>query len=339
MKNLIVFNFAMDTNHSIFGHQADLVDNFCQDYSNVFVLTQQVGKYKKHQNLKVIDLNWKPGSNFKNSLNFQFKLLKLLRENKIDIVFSHMTTISSLLGIFFTKFFKIKHYLWYAHASSSFYLRVLIPLLDGIISSTPGSFPFKSKKIRFIGQGIKSGAFKFSVKRDSNYKKFFHVGRLDPSKRIDELISFFLSIAKNKQMFFLIGSPSGNRVSTRYFTSIYSKYRTSSKIKFVGSVNRKELPKLVKNYDCFLHLFQGSLDKSLVEATLMGIPILTVNREYLIEFGSWGKNLNPTLATEHQALLSKKPEDVRIELRKRAKLARANHEFKSWYQKLIYIIS
>ncbi len=63
----------------------------------------------------------------------------------------------------------------------------------------------------------------------------------------------------------------------------------------------------LQTYDCFIHSFQGSLDKTIVEATFLGLPVITINNEYRNIFGSWNltnKGMNNSLKDEAQLLLN-----------------------------------
>ena len=71
----------------------------------------------------------------------------------------------------------------------------------------------------------------------------------------------------------------------------YAKYIESGLVNFKGKINRSEIPQILRNYDIFIHNFQGSLDKTLIEATLVGIPVITINQEYLKQFEYWGPSI------------------------------------------------
>ena len=80
----------------------------------------------------------------------------------------------------------------------------------------------------------------------------------------------------------LIGKPSvGNK--SDYLHKLSELASLHSFIHISPPVARKNLPDLLNGNDVFIHAFQGSLDKTLIEATLAGLPVITINNEYLNE--------------------------------------------------------
>jgi hypothetical protein len=102
------------------------------------------------------------------------------------------------------------------------------------------------------------------------------------------------------------------------------------------------LPEILQTYDCFIHSFQGSLDKSIVEATFSGLPVITVNNEYREIFGSWNlvdSGMNNSLKDEAQLLLALNGENRQIEIDRRFKVAYVEHELNGWVERLFSILS
>jgi len=101
------------------------------------------------------------------------------------------------------------------------------------------------------------------------------------------------------------------------------------------------IPKTLLEADCFIHAFEGSLDKTLVEATFSALPVITINNEYRQIFGSWNLN-NPSNkgSLEDEALsLFAIPEDrLEIEIDRRYKIAVNNHEILGWVDRLVRIL-
>jgi glycosyltransferase involved in cell wall biosynthesis len=244
-----------------------------------------------------------------------------------------------------TKLLRLKHYLWYAHASNGVYLRVSKLLTNGIITSTPGSCPLVGEKIYPIGQSIDKNKFQKQQQTHYPIKNLIHTGRLDPSKNIDLIIEGVESLRKNYSELTLeiVGSPSSD-LYKQYSQDLISKFSShlyNSWLKFTPYIPREDLPKLLRDKDGFIHSFQGSLDKTLVEATFSGLPVVTINREYLNIFGSWeSSHTYDDLTLENEALvLFKMSEDeIKREVDRRYALAVSQHEVTGWVDRLVKIL-
>ena len=244
-----------------------------------------------------------------------------------------------------TKLLRLKHYLWYAHTSNGVYLRVSKLLSNGIITSTSGSCPLVGEKIHPIGQSIDKNKFEKQQQTHYPIKNLIHTGRLDPSKNIDLIIEGVESLRKNYSELTLeiVGSPSSD-LYKQHAQDLISKFSLApydSWLKFTSYIPREDLPKLLRGKDGFIHSFQGSLDKTLVEATFSGLPVITINREYLNIFGSWGSGDNYddlTLESEALALFKRSEDEIKREVDRRYALAVAQHEVTGWVERLIKIL-
>jgi glycosyltransferase involved in cell wall biosynthesis len=256
-----------------------------------------------------------------------------------------MTSTHSAFVSPITKLLRLKHYLWYAHASNGVYLRVSKLLTNGIITSTPGSCPLDGEKIYPIGQSIDKNKFQKQQQTHYPIKNLIHTGRLDPSKNIDLIIEGVESLRKNYSELTLeiVGSPSSD-LYKQYSQDLISKFSLApynSWLKFTPYIPREDLPKLLRGKDGFIHSFQGSLDKTLVEATFSGLPVITINREYLNIFGSWGSSHNYddlTLESEALVLFKMSEDEIKREVDRRYTLAVSQHEVTGWVDRLVKIL-
>jgi len=333
----------MDEKHQVLSHQVEVVNWLASKFDQVTVLTGKVGKFNVAENVSVISFHWKEGQKLKSIFKFLYTFIKAISKEKFSVVFSHMTSVHSAFVSPITKIKGIKHYLWYAHTSNGIFLQISGLLTDGIITSTPGSCPIKGKKVFPIGQSIDSKKF-FKRNRNLNeIRKFIHVGRFDPTKNIGLIIEVVDKLRdKNKNLQLeIIGSPSTGKYNLEA-KKIIDKYDSNDCwLKFTPYISRDLIPKTFLEADCFIHAFEGSLDKTLVEATFSGLPVITINNEYRQIFGSWNSN-NPcnetSLEDEAMSLFAVPVDRLEIEIDRRYKIAVANHEILSWVDRLVRIL-
>ena len=343
--HLLVINYAMDEKSQVFSHQVEVVNKLADKYDQVSVLTGLIGTYKVSSNVKVFSCNWIPGKRFTSLFRFMMKFLQLLGSNKFTCIFSHMTSVQSTFISPITRVLRIRHYLWYAHTSDNIYLQISRQLTNGIITSTPGSCPIEGRKVYAIGQSVDSKVFDKKLELETPIIKLIHIGRFDPSKNIESIVAEIKQLKDEHPGLKLniIGSPSSDKFQ-QYMESVKFKFMADVQIgwlTFTPAIERIKLPNELKKYDCFVHAFQGSLDKTLVEATLAAIPVVTVNKEYLKIFGKWSNSNSDnqiTLTSELGFILNLDAAAITKEVDRRYEIARTNHDMEGWINRLVNVL-
>lgn len=253
-----------------------------------------------------------------------------------------MTLYQSLLIAPFTIAKKLQHYLWYAHKSRPFFLNIIYPLISGIITSTNGSFPFPGKKVNAIGQGIDFSLFPAFKDRDYSKLNFVHFGRIDESKGIHEILEILMSLKQklpNINLTFIGGPARPESILYKgTLLNFVEKNQISSWVKFMNSIPRNELAEVLSQYNIFIHNFQGSLDKTLLEATALLLDVITINEEYRKIFGSWKSDSHTSLALELDGFLKS---DLKFKEEKRMMrktILEKEHSYENWIKKTVEIL-
>ena len=344
-SNLLVINYAMDEKSQVFSHQIELVNQLSPKFDQITVLTAQVGVCNTEKNVKVISFQWVEGKRVSSLLRFLKIFIKTIRSEKFTVLFSHMTSVQSAFISPITRVIKLKHYLWFAHTSNGILLKVSRLLTNGIITSTPGSCPLKGSKVYPIGQSINSKKFRKKNSNTQPIKNLVHIGRFDPSKNIKEIV---YEVKKLRSDFpdlklEVIGSPSSDRFKD-YESNVKKEFYSEVQLgwlKFTPHTPRSSLPEILQTYDCFIHSFQGSLDKTIVEATFSGLPVITINNEYRKIFGSWNlidAGTDNSLKDEAELLLNLDGYKRQSEVDRRYEVAIEQHELTGWIDRLVSIL-
>jgi len=332
----------MDEFSPVYSHQIGVVNNLSNHFDKVTVLTGKLGICQVASNVEIYSSNWKAGKRVYSSLALITIFLKLIITKRFSVIFSHMTSTQAALISPISRTLRIKHYLWYTHTSKSKALRICHFSTNGILTATLGSCPVSGSKIYVVGHSIDSNLF--TKRSDLNYPilNFVHAGRLDPIKRIDYVINS-ISIKKQENpglTFTQIGMASSDRYLD-YQNNILNSSQYKSWCVFTNSLKRNDLPSKLREFDAFIHACDAGLDKSLLEATFTGLPVLTINKQYLEIFGNWGlekKGVNTNLIEEINGLLSLSKEDIKIELEKRYQIAQGGFEIKGWTSRVAEIL-
>ena len=344
-RHLLILTYEMDESSQLFSHQVVVVNQLAKLFEEVTVLTGKIGEHKVDLNVKVLSSRWQNGKRIRSIIRFLSIFLTTVLRNRPTAIFSHMTSIQSAFAAPITLILRIKHYLWYAHTSNNIYLKVSHLFLNGILTATDGSCPIKSTKVKVIGHSI--DPLVFSRKDEVIYpiKKFIHIGRFDPIKNIELIVETIREIKKSHPdiTFNNFGSPS-KEVYAEYESKVIEDFSTIQNleyIKFNASINGNKLPSIIKSYDVFIHACDAGLDKSILEATLAGLPVVTINKQYLDIFGSWTTNSDTSqvsLTSEALILLNFSNKDLIVELDRRYKIALQHADIRLWASKVKNII-
>ena len=345
---LIVVNYSMNSKSLVFSHQRDVVLELSRHFDKVEVFTTETSSEFLPQNVEVFDVPWKVHSPLRNVFTILKLLYPALIKSRTSVLFTHMTDIHASFVAPLTWFLRMRHVLWYAHANNSGYLIFSSFFVSKIVSSTYGScnLKFNRGKVCYINQGIKHTDFSYYVRAHKKLSKILYYGRLDPSKNIHlfpQLINE-LNRYQNSYTLTLFGKPS-NIKSEKYFSDLKSlqKVRSGeSSISFNGPIERALIADTAKNYDIFVNLFSGSLDKTLIEATFMGMPVVTWNKEYCSEFGTWsGLSVSENLEfiiNEFKAIDSLKVSELNRRINKRLQVVKRSHSFEGWINQLVGVL-
>ena len=154
MLRLLITNYTMSSTHSVLSHQSDCVRNLSPYFEQVFVLTGSCNSEPPPENVNVVNANWDSNARVQSIFRFLKNFWRIVIRFKPQVVFSHMTTLQSVLMGPILRLLRIRHVMWYAHTSSSFLLRIAYLFSDSVVTSTVGSFPWQGKKVVAIGLSL-----------------------------------------------------------------------------------------------------------------------------------------------------------------------------------------
>lgn len=341
---LLVVNYSLDPSNTIFGHQREIVEKLSSKFASIAVISAHGSQVEienqKNRDILHLVIGWEENKGFKNSLRAYLVFFKSLYYFRPQLVFFHMTDTLAAMFSPLLALFRIPQALWYAHASNSKPLKISRLFIKTIVSSTPGSFPEKDEKVRYIGQSINTELFSLQERNLDSPIHAIYFGRFDPSKNLDRVVETSLINSDNKGLvdsLTIMGTPS-NQKAERYKDDLEKRFKSlieNQKLFFNPSVPRGKIPELTRGYNLFIHSFEGSLDKVLLEATLLGLPVVTVNQEFIKEFGHWSDS-GSSLKEELLGYLGSDIETRKATVLKRHNLVSENHGIDSWIEKLYF---
>lgn len=344
--NLVILNYSMNSENLVFSHQRGIAERLLDYFEEVIVITAETYKDTRTSKLKIISTNWSQGNKVKSLFRFYKTVLPILWKQRRSVFFSHMTDVQAFLVAPFLKLFRSKHYLWYAHKSLSPFLILAFPLLNGVITSTSGSCPLSGRKVHPIGQSINPAPFKIiNTMPEIPPKRWFYIGRIDPSKKIEEIV-IALNNHRERNLeisLSIYGSPSSkkNEWYLREVLNVIERLKAETWVTVHGPIANEKFAEIASYNDAFIHAFQGSLDKTLVESILAKRLIVSTNSEYLAEFKgiSNSKDHEYSLASQLNYIFDAEAETLTHEIIKNYRHAIEKHSLERWLLRLMKVLT
>lgn len=337
-SNLLVFNFEMDQASRLLSHQREAVCALAEKFGTVTVISGRVGDNPTPSNVRTISTNWIPKQRARSIYRLLKAAVPIIIRGEFTSVFFHMTDLQCALLSPFIKLRGKRQFLWYAHTSKSIYLDFASRWVDAVITSTAGSCPITGDRVVPIGQAIDQHLFGMLKLHDLNLTKLIHIGRFDKSKRIDQLIARVVDIRREYPdvELTIVGSP-GNRESKVWAEDLIRGCRENVQagwLHFEVSIERSRFRAKMSQHGVFFHSYLGSLDKTLVESTMLGVPVVTINLEYTSIFGTWSGKTNANLVEEYKSLRALSMDSLQKEISRRRDIALSHHSLENWIRTL-----
>jgi len=332
----------MDSQDPLLSHQYEAVRALANDFKKITVITGRVGAVVPDPKIRILSTNWQPGHGLTNLFRLFAKVIPEVFRGDFKSVFYHMTDLQCALLSPLVRLRGRRQFLWYAHTFKSKYLVFASWWVTGIITSTIGSCPLTGRLVMPIGQAIDQERFLPIPFDKLDFDKLVHIGRFDKSKNIDLLIYAAGELKKIHPGIELtiVGSPA-NLESRDWAKDLIIKSKPWIEfgwLHFKEAIPREQVPIEMAKNGCFFHGYLGSLDKTLIESTMLRVPVVTLNPEYISIFGTWSKLPISDLKDEYQAFRTLTADEINHELARRLDVACRNHSLRNWIEQLATLL-
>ena len=157
---LLLFNLATDADDPILGFTTRWIQALAQRVEFIHVITMRAGRIEVPENVRVYSVGKEKGySKPRRAVEFYRHLFRILRNDRIDVCFSHMIPIFTVLAAPVLKVKRIPIVTWYAHPSLTWVLKLAHHLSDRMVTSVATAYPYRKDKVVVIGQGIDTDLF------------------------------------------------------------------------------------------------------------------------------------------------------------------------------------
>lgn len=281
---LLILTQKVDQNDDVLGFFHRWLEEFARGCEKVTVVALQVGSYQLPANVRVYSLGKEQGiSRFSYLTNF-YRIIWEKRHD-YDAVFVHMNPIYVVLAGLYWRLVQKKVALWYTHKHVDFKLRLAEKLVGKIFTASAKSFRLPSSKVLVTGHGIDTTVFAPRDRREEGGFRILTIGRLSRVKDYDTLLHAAEILKTGGVVFLLelIGDPvtSEDRAYATRLKQRVRELKLEQQVLFRGAISHRLLPLELANADVFVNLSKtGSVDKAVLEAMSMGLPIVTANEAF-----------------------------------------------------------
>ena len=284
MKILFITQ-KVDKNDDVLGVYHRRIDGLSKHFERISVICLQKGQIDLPSNVSVYSLGKElmVGSRWVYAVRF-LRLIWQLRHD-YDLVFVHMNPEYIILGGLFWRISRKKIILWYAHYLSNLKLRIAVWFSDRVITSIRLAFPFPTRKLQVLQQGIDTILFSpaKTFRSPSDALGILFLGRIAPVKNLDILVRAVQLVRQRAPVrLTIVGAPTlGRSVERGYYEQVKllaNDLGLTGLVDFQSPVANKDTPAIYRKHDLFVNLtVTGSFDKSTLEAMACGIPVLVSN--------------------------------------------------------------
>lgn len=278
---LLITTQAVDLDDPILGFFHRWIEEFSKHCESVDVICLRKGSYQLPPNVTVHSLGKETGAG-RVVRTLRFLRLAFGLSAKNDAVFAHMNPEYVVLAGWIWRLRGMSIALWYVHRSVTWWLRVAEKFVTVILTAVPESTRLPSEKITVLGHGIDSAALTRTSAPLLEPLDMRTIGRVSESKGIDIILDICDLLHEEDERFKLtvVGAPV-TRDEQAFADRMYDRASHApyaSEVTFAGAIRNTDVAQALSGANMFLNISTtGGLDKSVLEAALVGVPVVSTN--------------------------------------------------------------
>lgn len=296
---VLLFNLAVDADDPVLAFAARWVEALSRRVERIDVLTMRAGRFTLPANVQVHSLGKEKGySEPRRAAEFYRHLWRIVHDDRVDVCFSHMAPVFTVLAAPVVRPRGIPVVTWYAHARLTTLLKLAHRLSDRVVTSLPTSYPYKHDKLVTLGQGIDTQLFSpDGVAGTHELPIILCVGRLSPVKDHPTLLKAVAYLRQRRDEPFrlvIIGGAATPR-DAPYIQALHEQVKRlglEPLVTFEPFVPLADLPRWYRR--CAVHVNltpTGFGDKVAWESMACARPCLVANEGFRDTVGDYAERL------------------------------------------------
>jgi glycosyltransferase involved in cell wall biosynthesis len=289
---LLLFNLATDMDDPILGFTTRWIWALAKRVEFIRIITMRTGRVSVPNNVRIYSAGKEKGySEPRRAIEFYRYLFHVLREDHIDVCFSHMMPIFTVLAAPALRLKGIPIITWYAHRQVTAILKLAHHLSQQIVSINKGSYPYTHDRFLSLGHGIDTDVFSPANSSPDDPPFILSVGRLSPIKSFSTLIEAMPPLLQHACCVrcTLVGdAPERDRPYVETLRQRVQALGLEDSVQFAGAMPNGQVVHWYQR--CFAHVNlcpTGALDKVALEAMACGKLSLVANEEFRETMGDW----------------------------------------------------
>jgi glycosyltransferase involved in cell wall biosynthesis len=296
---LLLFNLATDADDPILGFTTRWIRALAEQVECVHVITMRAGRLEVPENVQVHSVGKEKGYGEPRRVFEFYKIFaRVLREGQVDVCFSHMMPLFTVMAGPILRLMGIPIITWYAHPKVTWILKFAHRLSDRMVASVARAYPYRHDKLTAIGQGIDIDLF--SVGAEISVEEppmILCVGRLSPVKDHPTLLRAVSLLRRDCGRPFrvvIIGGPATARDKS-YVLSLHQQVKhlgLEKTVCFEPALSMDRLPLWYRRSTVTVNMTPtGSGDKVVWEAMACGTLCLAANEGFKETLGDYADSL------------------------------------------------
>ncbi len=295
--HLLLFNLATDLDDPILGFATRWIWALAKQMKRIDVITMRTGRVVVPDNVRVYSVGKEQGhSEPRRAVTFYRHLFRVLSAAQIDVCFSHMMPIFTVLAAPVLKAKGIPIITWYAHRQVTTTLKLAHRLSKRMVASAEASYRYKHDKLVVVGQGIDTDLFSPDGTETVAPSFLLSVGRLSPLKDPMTLIEAVHLLRRRGHDVHctLVGdAPERDQAYAQALSQRVRELGLGGRVQFTGAVPNDQVVHWYRR--CLAHVNGSppdhSLDKAVLEAMACGKPSLSSTLGFKETLGLWADGL------------------------------------------------
>jgi len=297
---LLLFNLATDADDPVLGFTTSWIGALAERVEFVHVVTMRAGRLALPGNVRVHSVGKEKGySEPRRVIEFYKIIGRILRQERIDVCFSHMMPLFTVMAGPILRLTGIPIITWYAHLHRARILPAAHWLSTRMVASVESAYPYRRDKFTAVGQGIDTGLFLPEAEtRPEKIPMILSVGRLSPVKDHPTLIKavcFLRQIWHEPFRVAIVGGPTSER-DQAYVRSLHQQVTQLGLEEIVSiepAVSMDKLPSWYRRSTVNVNMTPtGSSDKVVWEALACGRICVVANEGFKPTLGKYAGELS-----------------------------------------------
>ena len=276
MRKLVFVTQQVDAAHPTLGAAAALVRALAERVDEVVVLAASASVAELPANVRF--RSFAAPAQALRGLRFEAAIMRELVRSRPDALLAHMSPVYAVLAAPVLRPARVPILLWFTQQRAGAHLRRADRVVDAILSVDERSVPLTSSRVRAIGHGVETSAFRCVAREAHGRLRLLSLGRYSEVKGHDVAVRALVAVPNAELT--VCGeeaTPSDVHVRAR-LRELVRELGLDARVRLLDAVPRSRVPELFAEADVLVNATHGaSADKVVFEALASCLPVVAAS--------------------------------------------------------------